>query len=432
MSQPHTHTCSLTSTRQSLAVSSQVKPHLPSLLRETAMLQPQINFASDSRKRRRSGMTLIELLIAISILVIIAAILVPQLRFASADRNLREASRTVASLFAQASQRGINDGEAGVVIERNPNILAADGTAYAGTSLFMLRRSPRYVGDAPDAKAERVRQSSEAFPATTDELDVHASDVYIPLPFEQEDLGLVQVDDQISFASQPNIRFLITAVETDRDVVDNTDKLRLSLASTSDFWTLEDYIPVPEITEDPNVADVSQQVIGGFSIARSPRKLVSSRVDLPAGYLIDLRFSGPVNLEDDQVLFNQDDRSVVDLSDPDAVPNSVTYIFNSRGAIDRFIYSVEVANGNYQRASQKPSEPAFLMVREYNTDDGGETAAAVLGNERTMWVTADPATGAANVVSSIPIEIDPDNPVSNQVALRAARTFSSQGQQAAQ
>ena len=426
MSQPHT--CSLTSTPQSLVVSSQVKPHLPSLLRETAMLQPQIKFASDFRKRRRSGMTLIELLIAISILVIIAAILVPQLRFASADRNLREASRTVASLFAEASQRGINDGEAGVVIERNPNILAADGTAYAGTSLFILRRSPRYSGDGEDAVAERVRLSSEAFPATTDELDVHASDVYIPVPFEQEDLGLVQVDDQISFASQPNIRFVITAVETDRDVVDNIDKLRLSLASASDFWTLEDYIPNPEITEDPNVADVSQQVIGGFSIARRPRKLVSSRVDLPTGYLIDLRLSGPINLAEDQVLFDQDDRSV----GTDAVPNSVTYVFNSRGAIDRFIYSVEVADGVYQRASQKPSEPAFLMVREYNTDDGGETTLAVLGNERTMWVTADPATGAANVVSSIPIEIDPDNPVSNQVALRAARTFSSQGQQAAQ
>ena len=110
------------------------------------MIQPKIRFASDSRNRRRSGMTLIELLVAISILVIIAAILVPQLRFASADRNIREASRIVASLFASASQRAINDGEAGVVIERNPNIVEG-GVAYAGTSLFMLRSVPRYIGE---------------------------------------------------------------------------------------------------------------------------------------------------------------------------------------------------------------------------------------------------------------------------------------------
>ena len=86
------------------------------------MTKAQFESAHRVQQRRRSGMTLIELLVAISILVIIAAILVPQLRFASADRNLREASRTMASLFAQASQRAINDGVSGVVIERNPNI----------------------------------------------------------------------------------------------------------------------------------------------------------------------------------------------------------------------------------------------------------------------------------------------------------------------
>ena len=91
-------------------------------LKGLVMTKPQIKSAGRIQQRQRSGMTLIELLVAISILVIIAAILVPQLRFASADRNIREASRMVASLFAEASQRAINDGVAGVVIDRNPNI----------------------------------------------------------------------------------------------------------------------------------------------------------------------------------------------------------------------------------------------------------------------------------------------------------------------
>ena len=146
MSQPRKP--SLSQALEPLTTSSQVAPHLAPTLRDPAMIQPQFTFADDSRKRRRSGMTLIELLIAISILVIISAILVPQLRFASADRNLREASRTVASLFAQASQRAINDGVAGVVIERNPNIVdEITGVAYAGTSAFLLRKLPRYIGE---------------------------------------------------------------------------------------------------------------------------------------------------------------------------------------------------------------------------------------------------------------------------------------------
>ena len=76
------------------------------------MTKPKTKITVGVQHRERSGMTLIELLVAIAILVIIAAILVPQLRFASADRNIREASRLVASTFAQASQRAINDGEA--------------------------------------------------------------------------------------------------------------------------------------------------------------------------------------------------------------------------------------------------------------------------------------------------------------------------------
>lgn len=424
---------SLSPSLELLPKSSQVTSHLPLALRVPAMLQPQIKFARVSRQRRRSGMTLIELLVAVSILVIIAAILVPQLRFASADRNIREASRVVASLFASASQRGINDGEAGVVIERNPNIVdEVTGHAYAGTSMFMLRQVPRYIGEDATDVAELVRLNSVDVPAEPmissgrDILRRNWVDIFITLPLEQQDLRIIRVGDQISFNDQASVRFVITETAFQTDIVDNQPKLRLRLAAASDF--LNDSFPNPDVTPDPIATDKSRKVIGSFIVYRQPRKLLSSRLDMPKGYLVDLRLSGDVNPDEaTEMLFDLDNRSVV--TDPTAPPNSITYLFNSRGSIDRFFYTALV-NGNHERLFRIPTGPAFLMVREYSTDDGGESIGNVLSNDRSMWVTVDPTNGTANVVSGV--AVDRSAHPNLEAALNNARTLSSQGQQAAQ
>ena len=342
------------------------------------MTTPQIK-TTHRVHRRRSGMTLIELLVAISILVIIAAILVPQLRLASADRNIREASRMVASLFAQASQRGSNDGVAGVLIERNPNI--EDGSYYAGTSMFILREVPRYAGDQESDRAAYVSDTS----------------VSIPLPFEQEEgLGLIQVGDQVSFGDQLSIRFRITNVATS-----GTD-LQLDLDPPSFLKAVA-----------PAGAD------NKFTIHRQPRKLESSRIDMPTGYLVDLRLSGEMGTGG--MLFGLDSR--VPNADSD-VPSSITYLFNGRGSIDRFFYT----DGAGARQTVLPTQTAYLLVREYNPDDGGESVASVLNNERQMWVTVDPTTGAANVVPGVPVDLG--GAALSQQALREARTLGSTGQAA--
>ena len=413
---------------QTLSMSGQVRPYLAPTFRDPTMLQPQFKFAYEPPKRRRSGMTLIELLIAISILVIIAGILVPQLRVASADRNVREASRTVASLFAQASQRAINDGESGVVIERNQNIFDdTTGIAYAGTSMFILRKIPRYIGEEGD-KAERVRLESKDF---NEDPMTHASRIYIPLPLEQQTLRTIRIGDQISFNDQPNIRFLINEVTVEMDQVDEVTKLRLDLTAASQgFLNFADIFPDPEVTEQQGgVGDgKSQKVIGSFIVYRQPRKLVSSRVDMPTGYLIDLRASGEFNTATDISFFNQDDRDPTTVTD-DSVPSSVTYLFNARGSIDRYFYTA-LDSGAYKRLFNLPTQPAYLMVREYSTDDGGETIANAVASERTMWVTVEPVSGAANVVPGV--AVDQTAFATTRQALQAARTLISQGQQAAQ
>ena len=342
------------------------------------MTKPKTKITHGIHSQQRSGMTLLELLVAIAILVIIAAILVPQLRFASADRNIREASRLVASTFAQASQRAINDGVAGVLIERNPNIIErnpnitdqATGVAYAATSMFLMRRIPRYIGENIGDQAMISSPTS----------------VSIPLPLEQTALGTIRVGDQISFGNQSQLRFIIT------DLNEAGSNLDLTLAQS----------PFGNPPNNPSE----------FVIYRQPRRLASSRVDLPTGYLVDLRLSG--ELANPNTSFFALDTSA----------ESVTYLFNGRGNIDRFFYT----DSGGARLNQFPTQPAYLMVREFNPEDNGETIQSVLNSELSMWVTVELTTGAANVIPGVAVDLN--NTPSIPEALSNARTIGRTGQAA--
>ena len=332
------------------------------------MTKPKTKITHGIHSQQRSGMTLIELLVAIAILVIIAAILVPQLRFASADRNIREASRVVASMFAQASQRAINDGEAGVLIERNPNI-TENGVAYAATSMFLMRRIPRYIGENIGDEAMISSPTS----------------VSIPLPSEQTALGTIRVGDQISFGNQSQLRFTIT------DLNEAGSNLELTLA------------PSPFGNPPNNPSE--------FVIYRQPRRLASSRIDLPTGYLVDLRLSG--ELATPNTSFFALDTSA----------EAVTYLFNGRGNIDRFFYTDGGA-----RLNRFPTQPAYLMVREFNPEENGETIRSVLNSDLSMWVTVELTTGAANVIPGVAVDLN--NTPSLPEALSNARTIGRTGQAA--
>ena len=397
---------------------------LRKFFRGFVMAQPQCKSARRVQ-RGRSGMTLIELLVAVSILAIIAAILVPQLRFASADRNIREASRMVASLFAEASQRASNEGVSGVVIERNPNIVdEITGVAYAGTSLFILREIPPYIGEGTsDDVAEYAQRSTADFPDAPDhapfdpESPSDPFDIWIPEPLEE---GIVQAGDQISFNGQP-LRFNIDSVLAETHISDNTKNvLRLQLSSPFDF--VAGNIREPRIRVAPNSPNTNTRAeIGSFIVHRQPRKLVSSRVDMPTGYLVDLRLSG--ELFNGNTFFSLDTRPIVDpLVNPTL--NSVAYLFNGRGSIDRFVFT----DATGTRRGGLPREPAYLMVREYNPDDGGEMIENVLRSERQMWVTIDQTTGAANVISGLGVDTSVFTTLPQ--SLERARQLGSQGQAA--
>ena len=200
-------------------------------------------------------------------------------------------------------------------------------------------------------------------------------------------MDIIRIGDQISFGDQTQVRFLIAGLN------DNQPGQLTILFERSAFGE-------PPINPSK------------FIIHRQPRRLVSSRIDLPTGYLVDLRCSGEVGPTG--AFFAQA---------PDAT-GSVSYIFNGRGSIDRFFFT----NSAGGLATGIPTQPAYLMVREYNPDEGGELVENVLSSERQMWVTVEPTTGAANVISGVGVDTSVFTTLPE--ALAAARQLGSQGQAA--
>jgi hypothetical protein len=220
---------------------------------------------------------------------------------------------------------------------------------------------------------------------------VNADEVEIPRPFEQGELNeqlIVKVNDYISF-NYSSLKYRI------KDVQESGSKLSLSLDLVGGF--------LPGIQDDGG---------GGHSyvIYRRPRKLRSSRLDLPDGYLVDLRVSGDAN-------------GLTPLAQP-GIETDVMYIFDSRGGIDRVIYD----NGGGQNAD-RPLGTLYLMVRGFGVEEIDERVDTVLSDPANLWVTVDKTVGSANVVHSQPYD---STLATAALQLKSAREIAIGGQSAAQ
>ena len=101
-----------------------------------------------TRFNQRRGLTLVELLTVIGVIVILLAIAIPLMRFDIEDRHIREASRGVNAYIVAAQSRAAERNRAvGVWIERR------DGSPSESIRLYTAEVPPPYIGDTSDARA---------------------------------------------------------------------------------------------------------------------------------------------------------------------------------------------------------------------------------------------------------------------------------------
>ena len=317
------------------------------------------------QSQTRRGFTLVELLVVIVIATIVLSIAIPRIRVVNKERNLREAARVVGAAFANASQRALVDGSAGVRITRNANIVDDDGDPFAATEISLLRRVPNFTGDQ--------------FGETIVGLAGNVASILKPL--EQDSLSIVQVGDFISFGGS-SVQFRIRSLM--EKMVNGTDLLDLTLERGTDS-----YMPLPS-TASGNPS---------YVIHRRPRVLRSSTVELPRGNMIDLRYSGfeyvsPAMPADPPTYTYPQDAPAADVG----ADYTIDIVFKEDGAIDQIFYvDTEDADGDrvFGALAQIPLGPLYLMIAETSLSDASETI-ALTSDPQSLWV-AVANNGSSNI-----------------------------------
>ena len=315
------------------------------------------------------GVTLVEILVVITIMSVLTLLIVPRVRTINKDRNIRETARVVGSMFANASQRAAAEGKkAGVMIRRNGNFVDANfqdlnnrAISYAGTTLFLMRSVPDFTGDDAGAMATQV--------TTT------VCRIGQPL-----DVNAVQLNDRI-FLNDQQFGYRISKITPD------------SLGTYLDL-TLETYANSVNggirRTTYP-VLDFANPV--SFRIERRPRIVQSSAVDLPAGYQIDLRYSGW--FDDGSGSFPANSVRFMNINDidpdndPTTINTDIQVIFNEVGGIET------VEHGADSNQSSSPTSSLFLFITEDDLDLGNNQDPLV--RDTNLWVVVNHHNGGTGI-----------------------------------
>jgi len=295
------------------------------------------------RNRSNRAFTLVEILVVLVIASIVLAIAIPRIRTVNKERNLREAARVVGSAFANASQRALIDGIAGVRVTRNANF-DQGGYLFAATEISLLRAVPNYSGDALGAGVTAVSGT--------------ANTVTIPRPLEQDSLDIIQLGDSISFGTS-SFKYRITGPTT----FPLTGPLTLNIDRGTGG-----YMPMPAVGSP-------------YIVHRKPRVLRSSKTSIPDNYIVDLRFSGFEVVQAGMLT------TVFDSTELTA---DIDFIFDEDGSVDRVFYQGGAGTGQ-----RTPLGPAYFFITEA-PDSVELTEPVATDDESSLWVTVN-STGTTNI-----------------------------------
>lgn len=237
----------------------------------------------------RRGMTLIELLIVISILLILVTAATTMMQVATSGAELREAARQVNTMIAGCIARAAESGRpAGIWIDR------ATGVPNAGREIFYAASPPLYAGDF-----------------TTSACTVIAGATTANLQFTQSQ-GFYGAD---------------TVANTADDFVRPGDFVRLNFSGP---WYPILTVPSASSATIDSTGTFQPKPIAyvntPFQIRRGPRKSLVSPLQMPADTVIDFTFSGAGD-------------TGVELDTATAGTDAVRIMFNPNGSIDRAYYN---------------------------------------------------------------------------------------------
>lgn len=334
---------------------------------------------------RRLGLTLVELLIVISILVLLTAIAVPSVRMVTKDRKIREAAREVNAMVASARDSSLVTGFSGIEFVRNPNFIDANGVYYACTTMYKIKARRVYAGDLINSRIVILEPGMPPIFRFTIRRPVNDS------IFEPGDYVKIDYRGQLHLITAVNPGMRIDPGNPDVPDPDYTTVV-CQVASNA---------PMPAGFNYYNATTPTDVYFGpGFQIFRQPVRDVHSRVDLPQGQYIDLRLSGHLDLSN--VDANPGTSTLFGLAEPSplAAPQSLVVMFDGSGAVDRvYPYSRIGSTIPGVPVFYRPSESLYLLVVADPT--GNRTVADNLSNTSNLWVKVDHRTGVTTTSNAV-------------------------------
>jgi len=296
-----------------------------------------------NQTRTRRGLSLVELLVVISILVLLAGFSIPLLKPRLEEQAVREASRTLNSFCSLAKARAVElRRPVGVWIVRSGD----DGERCS--RLFLAETPPPYAGDVLGATCALDGSGGLGSTGVATFSSTSAS-----LPF------LVQAGDRIRFSFSGPF-FTITDVTTAAPI-----QVRFTHPS----------VPSPAAT--PLNAGVPYQIV------RAPVKITSSDIDLPDATAIDLTLSG----------LGPEGRQFAPGTGPAEIVEPVVIMFRPDGSVEKIYQGTN---------SYAPAYSVHLMVGRSEQINLAAPAAVDgnLADGRGVWVSASHKNGAISTAGN--------------------------------
>lgn len=343
--------------------------------------------------RNRRGLTLVELLTVIGIIVVLMAVAIPLMKLSQESRPVREGSRGVNAYLAAAQARAAEKGRpVGVWMER------AGNNPASSFRLFMADVAPPYIGDTSEARA-RIGPLEPAPPASPPATGPFYTVTFPPVPNLSGGLpqprstalpNLVHVGDVIRFGFQGPYYSIQSIPSTDpKNPVIQINLGNNTEPPTKGYWDTSGSTP--------------KRVFGravSYQILRAPRKSRFSSLELPKGASIDLRVSGvgtsfptPSSFPPGPLLFRPSSGS-------DTTP--VVIMFSPSGRVDHLRVQGQVL---------VPQETIHLMIGNAELVNSSDRAAN-LGSEQNedtekaltnLWVSIGVETGSVTTSEVVAI-----------------------------
>lgn len=314
---------------------------------------------------RRRAMTLVELLVAITIITMLMAISIPLVRYSLDGDKVREASRQLNMMLAGARTRAIERGRpVGVWLQRS------DQNANAAVEVYLAESPPPYIGDVNGARVYiRDTNTMDTIPVDTICFDTMSTGF----------ASYISIGDVVRF-DRTGHYFQITSVDPTSTTITGFPPISGRAGFTRVF---------PESMLPP----LSTSAAGGhlFEILRHPQRLNVSPLQLADGAVVDLRFSG-VGAEGTQFAFSAGDANHVIVAFDATGALSYLFFDSSPQDIDGPVHLLVGKLDQLQDADSTPDSPNPVSL-DSASPAVGVTYDKNVADQASIWVTVGSRNG---------------------------------------